>query len=65
MQPRTGLPWVKVEEISVVVTDYQPMSPYLIFTPHSAESANLYFVEIDHEVLSIVVDGDFLRRRVP
>jgi serine/threonine protein kinase len=49
MQPRTGLPWVKVEEISVVVTDYQPMlSRYTTMTFDSKQRAHLYFVEIDH-----------------
>jgi serine/threonine protein kinase len=50
MQTRTGIPWVRVDGIDVVVYDYKPVPLYRTVVPDGIESTNLYYVEIDKPV---------------
>src|SRR5262249_39327119 len=49
LQPKKGIPWVRLDEIRVVVNNYQPLprGPYHYLIPLSSEWYHTYYVEID------------------
>jgi hypothetical protein len=52
LESKPDLPWVKVEEVKVVVTEYKPMTRYRTMAVWPSYRANLYYVEIDHPTAS-------------
>jgi hypothetical protein len=47
LQPKPGVPWVRIDGIDIVVHDYKDPPEYWVGSPCGEERMHLYYVEID------------------
>jgi len=52
LQPRPGVPWVRVDGIDIIVHDYKALPKYDPILPAPIEEMHVYYVEIDNPDLA-------------
>jgi hypothetical protein len=52
LQPRPGIPWVRVDGIDIIVDDYKPVPKYDEIVPGPDEQMHVYYAEIDNPDLA-------------
>jgi predicted Ser/Thr protein kinase len=52
LQPRPGIPWVRVDSIDIIVHDYNGLPKYWRLVPGPLQQMNVYYAEIDRPDLA-------------